>query len=944
MSAYTVTSSSELMENYIQADILLPQDRFIALQTMSGASLLFSIGTGGVFNLTMEVPGSARGWHLADLSSAQIKKDFPNGATCKNMAAAQAPGRQSGQAAEIHLAMVLNDGTNDHLYISVKNSDSDLGWTSNITWTPSVYNALDGSGAPIPAPSPFLIAGILISEATDQEYILADIIRNSAEPVGVLTRFYVDPTPATGPRWTRHDFAEDIQAAGYSSCLGRSAKAFGVDGVYTMGMIGPSAQLIYVPLYNAFEPTLPPLPSRLGLPDSVAADAIAASRNADNTSDLYVVSQGALYYFASTNQHDQALGTLLLSDAIFSGVRDLFAYEADGNVTVWGLNGSDQVFYLSCPASTITTSGAWSLPVPILANVDAISPYIDRMFSANTFFAHGADGLIKVVKTPSTTLWSQRHITLPPSDSLQDATAISSYTTHIHVTDANGKAASGVTVSLSAGSVTSVYINHLYYIIGPETVEVQTDALGSVTIVELAHTLAGTQFNAVVAQQPAVPINPMHTAFQRNSKYTTTDSLQNAVIVNRDGTTRAFIPAATTSDTLVAVAQSNKNLAKAYASVSSKPPAARLGAGAAQLQATPHCLVAAGYADSILGDIGDLFSWLASGIEYAVNLIEDAVKGAWYFVVSIGESVYHAALDCVEAVVAAATWVYNAIKVIVEDIIKFLEFLFGWKDILTTHKVLKNVFTQTAQNAIDGLTNSRMEIAAIFTQLQADISKWADIPGFDQTPSGTSNANAPLAGQNGAPTNLGVHHFQGNYRASTTSYAPPSPAEAIFQDLINLVETEATILSDAVAQIKTQIIDQFSNLSVTELIKRFVAIVAETVLTSAENVLTTLLDVLAQLLTGLMDALTATIDIPVLSWLYKLLTGEDLSFLDLLCLIAAIPVTLIYKATSVGLLAFPASGIATMPLTILIPVRTLLSWEYQLAVLALISVAMFGPT
>ena len=136
MSTYTVTTSSELMENYIQADILLPQDKFLALQTNTGASLLFSIGTGGVFNLCVEAPRQTHGWRRFDLSSAQIKKDFASGATCKDFAAAQVVAVAPGSTTQIHLAMVINDGTNDHLYISLNNSDSDLSWTTNgPVWT-----------------------------------------------------------------------------------------------------------------------------------------------------------------------------------------------------------------------------------------------------------------------------------------------------------------------------------------------------------------------------------------------------------------------------------------------------------------------------------------------------------------------------------------------------------------------------------------------------------------------------------------------------------------------------------------------------------------------------------------------------------------------------------------------------------------------------------------
>ena len=895
MSGYTVTTSAELMENYIQSDVLLPQDKFIALQTESGASLLFSIGTGGVFNLTMEVPGTNQGWQLADLSTAQIKLDYPNGATCKNFAAAQAVGQQPGTPAQIHLAMVVNDGTNDHLYVSLSNSDSDLSWAKNPVWTSALFNAVDGTGAPITPPSPFEIAGVLISEATDKEYVLVDIVRNPTEPVGVLERFYIDSTP---PVWSLHDFATDIQASGYSSCLGRSAKAFGVDGIYTMGMIGPSAQLIYVPLYNAFKPTMPPLSCRLNLPGGLAADAIAASRNPDNSSDLYVVSQGGLYYFASTNQHDGAVGVQLVTNGLLSGVRTLYAYLDNGIITAWGLNGSDQVFYLTCNQAQITNPSAWNLPLPIQSNVDAISPYIDRMFNANTFFAHSGTGLIKVVKSPTTGLWMQTNITLPPSEVLQDSKPISTYTTHIQVTDSNGQVATDIPVTLTASTLTSVYINHLYYIIGPEPIQVNTDELGTITIIELIQTMSGTRFTAVVNQQPSVPINPMDTAMQRNSQYDSVSNLQNAVIVNRDGTTRPFVPAGTSDDALKLVAQSNQNLGKAYSSVSNSPAPTVRRPMTMQLAGTPGVLVDAGFGDSILSDIGDLFSWLASGIEYIVQLVEDAAEGVWYFVVSIGQAVYHAILDCVEAVVAAATWIYNAIKVLIEDIIKFLEFLFAWQDIITTHNVLKNVFIQLSQSAIDGLTTSKGDIAAIFTQLQSDINKWADIPGFNQTPAGTSGSNPPLSGQNGAPANLGVHHFQGNCSASETAYSPPNPAEAIFQDLMDLMSNEKDTLMGAFSEIKTQIIDPFMSLSVSEIIKRFVAIIADTILQTAENVLVTLLDVLIQLVTGLMDALTATIDIPVLSWLYKLLTGNDLSFLDLMCLIGAIPVTLIYKATA----------------------------------------------
>ena len=315
-------------------------------------------------------------------------------------------------------------------------------------------------------------------------------------------------------------------------------------------------------------------------------------------------------------------------------------------------------------------------------------------------------------------------------------------------------------------------------------------------------------------------------------------------------------------------------------------------------------LASQGFIDGILVDIGDLIQWLESGVEAFVHLVEDVATKVWHFVVQIGDAIYHAILDTVEAIVAAATWVYNSIKIAVEDVIKFLEFLFGWQDILVTHKVLKNLFLCLGKSAIDGIQTTKADVARLFQQLEGQVASWANIPDFTQTPGATVAANPTDSGQNSAPANLGIHHFQGGCAASSSSLSPAGPVEAIFDDLIKLMEKEGETLQAAANAIKADIIDQFSTLSVSDIIKKFLAIVADTVLKSAENVLVTLLDVFAQLVDGIIDVLTAKLDIPVLSWLYKDLTGEDLSFLDVICLVVAIPVTIVYKLAA-GKAPFP---------------------------------------
>ena len=91
-----------------------------------------------------------------------------------------------------------------------------------------------------------------------------------------------------------------------------------------------------------------------------------------------------------------------------------------------------------------------------------------------------------------------------------------------------------------------------------------TDPLGTITIVEATTSLGGTRFGVTVASEETVIVNTMDTAQQRNAKYTTVDSLKNAKIVNRDGSTRNFVPPGTSDNDLKAVAYSNQCLAQAY--------------------------------------------------------------------------------------------------------------------------------------------------------------------------------------------------------------------------------------------------------------------------------------------------------------------------------------------------------------------------------------------
>jgi len=107
MTTPKVEVSVELMKNYKQTLLMSPEKQFEALQTRSGNSLLFSVGSDGAFYATEESIKHDTGWEKHNISAGQIAQSFPgqSNVVCKMFDAGQ-----SMVDGTVGLAMVLNDG------------------------------------------------------------------------------------------------------------------------------------------------------------------------------------------------------------------------------------------------------------------------------------------------------------------------------------------------------------------------------------------------------------------------------------------------------------------------------------------------------------------------------------------------------------------------------------------------------------------------------------------------------------------------------------------------------------------------------------------------------------------------------------------------------------------------------------------------------------------
>jgi hypothetical protein len=937
MNAMNINFESELMENQKHAVVMSPDLAFDVLQSQDGDALFFSIGTDNVFYLTREVTASSTGWNKLDLSSALSSQHNGAAVAAKTFAVAQ-----NAQTLAIDLALVITVGGADFLYLSLGNANTDADWASGVTWT---YIAFDAGTAPTPLTiaDAFVMNLSAVGATGAVENIFVDIFRKPGDALKLLDRYYI--APGGSPQWNPHDLAADLAAGSISSCLGRRTND-PLPGIYTFGAINGEQELIFTPQYNYFKPSVPPSPARLTLP--AGASAIASALNGSGVSNLFVAASDGLYLFTPANQGDQATSVQIIPNGIVAGASSLAAATDATRTAVWGIDPQSNLFYTVCPAGSEATPAAWSNPVSLLPQVEEFAFYLNLHAGNHVLFANiNGQNLIQLTQDPVTTDWLQRSILLP-STSTSDVSVYNSFTTHIQITDDNGVAAPNAAVAVTATSPVSVYMNDVYYRLSP-TVPVNTtaDATGVLTVLQETQSLAAVCFRVTLTDSPqtVADINPMSKALATLSAIQTGDDLSNVQVTNADGSQQPLVPTSVSANDKDAAAQSIAQFVKINAGLpqdgsrqgATAAPSLRLAVASATAASMPSTwgiaftkdgliyhegepatarfamaapaagdsAISAGIGSAIEIAAGDFFRWVQQVFDDVESFVVQEEEGLYHFLATIAGQVYDVALDCLTAVAHAVEFVLNKIEVFFDDLIKWLGFLFQWSDILRTHGVLKNIFNQYLAKCINGLGDARTQLQNSFSDAQNYVDQWAGIPNnIPPSLSGSSLNSAtassqPVPGQNSPQSNWGIYHLKSNAAAGTTT-AQPNPGvlgdlESILQPLLDALQREKDAFQAAYTRFKSDVIDQIHELSFEKLIEAVMAIIADALLQSIENVLLAAIDVLVALTAGALDGLNATIDIPVISWVYTQVTGNEMSLLDITCLVAAIPITIGYK-------------------------------------------------
>jgi outer membrane protein assembly factor BamB len=299
-------------------------------------------------------------------------------------------------------------------------------------------------------------------------------------------------------------------------------------------------------------------------------------------------------------------------------------------------------------------------------------------------------------------------------------------------------------------------------------------------------------------------------------------------------------------------------------------------------------------------------------------------------------------LQALEDIVSAIGAFFQKLAKLIENVVEALSILFHFDEIVKTHTILRDEllkringdpanpavypgYVKLIKNSVipnvDAFFNQGEDaIKTVLDNFKKQLDpgqKISTLHGAGSTPTtvftvGPRGKSTP-ASSHSVHCTWAMHKMSNGLRhASADRVAASASGPTVPQALLDFFNTFAdriggdgdlhATLQDA----KTDITRLFSAKSLGEFVERglsvllgAVELLLEGVLSVANAFIDGLIGVFADLLTFLFDPnsglLTRTINIPVLSWLYKKFFGEDLTILNLIMLVAAIPVTIVYR-------------------------------------------------
>jgi hypothetical protein len=684
-------------------------------------------------------------------------------------------------------------------------------------------------------------------------------------------------------------------------------------------------------------------------------DWVLASVAIDNQGQLWVVqvtgNNKSSFEFKFVQLSGQAIGSTIGSvrnavAMLASETDGARIYATDENDSLWiirQIGYSNGMFAWSewhpLGDECVVLGTGCSMPVPTaqgqLPPVDLFS--LDSGYEVNVLSEDATTGRLTDV------------VMLKPAGSNMNAEYVSRYLTEVTVADANSVPQPNFIVSVTADSAVGIWVGPTLYTITPDNpVTLTTDPRGKLTFAFFATDLNTPTFSfsadTLVSSASVYPAQNVHDylsgsntavpgrpAFDSGGQTLTGAQMQ--TVPTWDGGGTPFIQGANTAANAGAAAQAITNAFQIPTSTSGN---------------TGQWSVASSDSDLVGGS--SFWTEMCKFPHDIEHAIRKAVLAVTQVSVDVGNKVMHVTMQLANGLSQALTLIINTVEDVVsavktafrfvergvDEAIHWLKSLFNWSDILNTKMVIEaalngmmtkmeanldpkstqyagTFFANVAANLTSNVTNAFDNAKSIF-EPSVSFSQSANSQTYPPaaTPIGTNALNP--SSLNGAQSANGVHT---NYvHTHATNYTMQggtlpqftngdgSTGKGLLEPLNSIITTNTGTpqFQNDHSSFGSKVQGAFSSMEsffdtvIVDLINAAEDVVLDTIKFINELV-QKLLSMGGNALAGFQKLLNKNIDIPVISWIWKQISKHDLTILDLLSLLLAVPSTLLYKLT-----------------------------------------------
>ncbi|NVJ07999.1 M24 family metallopeptidase [Myxococcus sp. AM001] len=935
----TVSASGSLMKNYLPALPIAPGDQVTAACDSNGAPIVFSFGAdSGDFYAIVNVNNDPTGWSQIDLLPGVAALGKPvyfasgqlsNGNLCLFLACQDA----TSGAVSTYVAGPLSNNL----------QQTNLAQLASL-WTPA-GNPLPGSSVNRASISPLddgqgfgipmLAVGLVDPRTTDVlTYMMQATVNTTTGAITWNWTAFPSPTDAR----TVLDYAP-----GAIADLGQ--------GLYMLyARQDGSTQLIFKTLLNEFGRDYVRV---LTVP--AGQNSLQTTAGSGTTSFLYAGGAAGLVFWDASAQLDSKATGWTAAQTVASGsqlpgmsagglvVRQNF--NKPNAIAAWALSGSN--LYL---LSQFEYQGAlhWTTPLVLKTDIALIAPLINPVTRANELVFLTTDwasqkAIHYLWQDPATTLWQEETIPLYNSDKVQE---VSSYSTKLSFR-LNGQApAARLPLTLTSASYQSLLVNGLKYTVNAgASVQVATNVTGELDIIQQIQDLAVSTFTlSSSAFTDTLQLNPASNVYKKLAAVRTGADIPVLPPTLPQGVTAdqiasaiaqmmAFTPEQPYPTEVLSVVGTTPQ-AKAVARTARPPQVFALSFGPRGMR------YHTGAEATQFGVVGTVGEWIVDAVGDVVQFIGNVVGQIGHMLFEVAETVIKITLNVAGRVIkfviqnfpqlfAFLTALFKALMVGLDKLIGWLGELFGWDDIWATHRVIAKTLT----GALDSLAKEAQQDSARLKKKMASII--AGPLGFARenfasmtVPASVASmvpSQAAAATQQSQPSiNLDTPiaswaSYQTQYSGMLLGGGPagdlPAPVQKFIDDV--LIPT-CFVLVKAIEEDWKNLQAVFTGEGTTvENIVTFLQGLAKTIIDTLEIVLLGCVDYLLDLVPWVVQLLTEPVNMPFISGFYTWLTSalgqgdnaaEELTGVNLMSLLVAIPYTYLYKIANDGEAPFPSSG------------------------------------